>query len=272
MIERVSAGGRGAVAAAWLALVALGLGAARLAGPLFLIDDTHKAQVTISWPTRSGQPVSMQVELAWTSPNERTAIDHGLQAFAAMGGSRLEKGAGNPSGAVVRTGFYKADNTKPFFEDLAQGGAITIVMTNVLFNQPGVPRPATVLQHLKYMPEDVAACGLGDTALDQFNTASMTDTLKGKITVANGRLGVLDGSSPAGGSAKFEQAADGSITMTAVIPYALFRHVRDPWQRTNPGTFFEPTHFHVEFEVLPTDVAAELDARPAAETAPQAAN
>lgn len=249
-----------------LAILALSLtglaniGRGSAPGPLFLIDDTRKAQVTISWPTGSGEPVAMRVDMAWTSPNDRTAIDHGLEAFAAMGGTRLEKGAGNPNGAVVRTGFYKADNTRPFFEDLASGGSVTITMTNILFNRPGVPRPDTALMHLKYMPEDVAACGLGDTALDQFNTASRTDTLRGKVTVSNGRLGVLDGSSPAGGSVKFEQADDGVITMTAVIPYALFRHVRDPWQRTNPGTFFEPTHFHVEFEVLPVEVAEEIDA------------
>jgi len=79
--------------------------------------------------------------------------------------------------------------------------------------------------------------------------------------VANARLGVLDGSSAGSGSVKFAQADSGEITMTAVIPYALFRHVRDPWQRTNPGTFFEPTHFHVEVEVLPEEVSRELDAK-----------
>ncbi len=242
--------------------IALGLlGAGWTAGPLFLIDDTHRPTVTISWPTSAGATISMEATLPWTSPNERTLLQHNLEVFAALGGTRLDKGAGNPAGALVRTGFYRTDATKPFFEDIKPGASVTIVMTNVLFNRAAVARPETALQHLKYMPEDAAVCGLGDTGLDQYNTASTTDTLHGKITVANARLGVLDGSSAGSGSVKFAQADSGEITMTAVIPYALFRHVRDPWQRTNPGTFFEPTHFHVEVEVLPEEVSRELDAK-----------
>jgi hypothetical protein len=232
-------------------------------GPLFLIDDTHRPTVTISWPTASGSTTTMAAELPWTSPNERTSYGRNLEGFAALGGTRLDTGAGNPNGAVVRTGFYKADNAIPMFEDLAQNATITITMTNILFMKPATPRPATALQHLKYMPEDAAACGLGDTGLDQYNTASLTDTLNGKITIANARMGVLDGQTAGGGTVSFTQAESGEITMTAVLPYSLFRHVRDPWQRTNPGTFFEPTHFHVEVEVLPVEVAAELDAEAA---------
>jgi len=51
--------------------------------------------------------------------------------------------------------------------------------------------------------------------------------------------------------------ADGAITMQARIPYELFRHVRDPWLRVQPGTFFEPQHFHVEFESLPARLLAD---------------
>lgn len=242
-----------------LGLAGLGMAAGRLAGPLFLVDDTHKPGVTISWPTTAGKTISLHADLAWTSTTDRTVLGHNLEVFACIGGTRLDKGAGNPAGAVFRTGFYRTDLTRPFFEDIAPGSSVTIVMTNVLFNRPAVVRPATALQHLKYMPEDAAVCGLGDTGLDQYNTASATDTLNGKITVANARLGVLDGATAGSGSVTFEQAAGGEITMKAVLPYALFRHVRDPWQRTNPGTFFEPTHFHVEVEVLPEEVARELD-------------
>jgi hypothetical protein len=243
-------------AAAGLALGVLGAG--RALGPLFLIDDTHKPTVTISWPTVSGGATTLKAEVGWTSTTDRTVLGHNLEVFACLGGTRLDKGAGNPAGAIVRTGFYKTDVRKPMFEDIADKGAVTIVMTNILFNRPAVAMPTTALQHLKYMPEDAAVCGLGDTGLDQYNTADASDTLHGKITVANARLGVLDGSSTGAGSVKFDQAATGEITMTAVIPYALFRHVRDPWQRTNPGTFFEPTHFHVEVEILPKDVAEQL--------------
>jgi len=55
----------------------------------------------------------------------------------------------------------------------------------------------------------------------------------------------------------FSTDADGAITMQARIPYELFRHVRDPWLRVQPGTFFEPQHFHVEFESLPARLLAD---------------
>ncbi|MFG0259690.1 MAG: hypothetical protein ACF8LK_04980, partial [Phycisphaerales bacterium JB041] len=48
---------------------------------------------------------------------------------------------------------------------------------------------------------------------------------------------------------------DGSVSMDLVLPYRLLRHKGDPWALEVPGTFFEPFHFDVEFQVLPRDVA-----------------
>jgi hypothetical protein len=55
---------------------------------------------------------------------------------------------------------------------------------------------------------------------------------------------------------------DGTHRVRVRIPYALFRHIRDPWERDEPGTFLEPMHFHVEFEALPVEVAQARDANP----------
>ena len=48
--------------------------------------------------------------------------------------------------------------------------------------------------------------------------------------------------------------------MTAVVPYALFKHADDPWLRSNPGDFIEPVHFHMEFEAVAKD--AEVPQKP----------
>src|SRR5690606_36244603 len=171
-------------------------------------------------------------------------------------------------------------------------------MTGVRFIIDGAPDPETIVQHLKYTLEDVEECGLTGEAMDQYNTRSPADTMHGKITPENARLGSLNGVpgdepkealAPANGESEpsdadapeeSEKAAaqrapfpegkadvwleeDGSVSMRATIPYALFRHVRDPWMRTDPGGFFEPYHFHIEFEAIPLEVwEAEYDDRP----------
>jgi hypothetical protein len=60
-------------------------------------------------------------------------------------------------------------------------------------------------------------------------------------------------------------AADGSVSLEATFPYAMLRHLRDPWLRTRPGTFVEPVQVVFEFEVLPVAVAESIkdpEARP----------
>lgn len=183
-----------------------------------------------------------------------------MSSYVALGGSRLERGAGHPKGAIIRVGLYKEDGTKPLLENLADDPSITVKLTNVRMNQAVKPRPHTLIMHLKYTPDDLAACGLGGASAILYLTADPEDTLRGKITADNGRLGVLDGSEPGDAKATFRNEPDGTISMEATVPYGLLRHVKDPWQRAIPGTFLEPSHFHLEFEVVPDHLFEQIEA------------
>lgn len=229
-------------------------------GPILLVEDAALPTASISWPARKGETVAFERTLKYTSSEERTVVGDNLEMFVAIGGTRLDKGAGHQDGAIVRVGFYKTDVTRPFFRNLANDATITVEIKGVKFNQPVLPHKRTAMQHLKYTLADVAACGLDETAMDQYNTTVPEDTMFGKITPENSRPGILDGKSKGSGSVTLTREEDGTISMHAEIPYALFRHCRDPWLRTSPGSFFEPYHFHVEFEVLPEDIAKEIEA------------
>ncbi len=237
---------------------------------MLLVDDARHPTIAIGWPQRSGKSMELTMDRPYTAPEQRGVMGHNLECFVALGGTRLDAGAGNPAGAIVRVGFYKERNVRPFFEDLAPDSEIHIRLTGVQFNQPIVTVPDTILQHVKYMPEDLAACGLGGESINLYNTASLTDTLHGIITEDTARMGIINRPptpDPAAHpvddrrpdpAAKVETRieADGSLTIEARIPYALLRHIKDPWVRTAPGSFQEPTHFHLELEVLPADFQA----------------
>lgn len=262
------------------------------AGPVLYIDDRFEPRFTIEWETTGDETVKLEGQAPYRSPEDRQFIGRNVEAFVAVGGTRLTKAAGHRSGAILRVGFYKKDTSKLFFEDIREGSSVTVTMTGIRFIMPGAPDPQTIVQHLKYTLEDVEECGLTGEAMDQYNTQCPTDTMRGKITPENARLGSLNGtpgdepapaaeaSSPAGeadeapdrpasekaqaqrapfpeGEADVWLEEDGSVSMRATIPYALFRHVRDPWMRTDPGGFFEPYHFHVEFEAIPIEVWEE---------------
>lgn len=248
--------------------VLVAITAAAASGPLFLIDDTRLPTVTVSWPLASGGAATVSGERAYLAPKDRTPLGRNLSAYVAMGGTRLEVGASDPRGAIVRAGFYKIDGSQWLFEDIADGGAVTITLKGVKFQRPAAARPASLVHHSKFDdPNSVLGCNASsasaarDAIIDHYNTADPSDTLSGRITPRNGRLGVLSADAGAGASAKFTTEADGSITMTAVIPYALFKHPDDPWLRSGPGDFVEPFHFHLEFEVLPTDTEPAPAAR-----------
>ena len=230
------------------------------AGPLFLVDDTRRPRLSISWPLAGGGTATLEGERAYLAPKDRTPLGRNLSAYVALGGTRLEVGASDPGGAIVRAGFYKLDGNRWLFDDIAQGGAVTIQLTGVKFQRPAAARPASLVHHAKFDdPNSVLGCAAStatstrDSIIDHYNTADRSDTLNGRITPRNGRMGVLDAAAGAGASATFTTEPDGSITMTAVIPYTLFKHPDDPWLRSGPGDFVEPFHFHLEFEVLPTD-------------------
>lgn len=228
--------------------------------PILLADTDVLPHVTVSWPTRDGKATLLEGDRAYQSPGQKQSMGGNMSSYVALGGSRLERGAGHPKGAIIRVGLYKEDGTRPLLENLADEPSITIRLTNVRMNQPVTPRPHTLVMHLKYTPDDLAACGLGGAAASLYLTADPDDNLRGKITADNGRLGVLDGSEPGDAKATFREEPDGTLSMEATVPYGLLRHVKDPWQRAIPGTFLEPTHFHLEFEVVPDHIFEALEA------------
>lgn len=223
--------------------------------PAILLADTSRTPlVTVSWRDESGAWVKLEGERGYTSPAGTEWLGKNVSAYVALGGTRLDRGAAHPRGAVIRVGVYKTDARRAFFEGIADGGSITLRLTGVAMNRPVKPWPASIVMHIKYTPDELAACGLGASSAVLFYTTSATDTLNGKITPETGQLGLLDGRHE-GVSVALTGEADGTVALSATFPYALLRHMSDPWLRTAPGTFLEPTHFHFEFEVLPPEVA-----------------
>lgn len=247
--------------------------------PLY-IDTQHEPRITISWEQRDGTRVELARRLPWGTKNDRVDLGANVLGFAAVGGTRIDLQAGHPLGSVVRVGFYKTDNERPFFADIRPGSAVEVRLEGVRFIEPATPTHATALHHLQYSMEDVLNCGLDGSAIDQYNTAGAEETLGGAISTENGRPGVLrvvHGALPDDAprfyrsdqtandeapqpterfaTVRFDHDSEtGAIGIRAELPYELFRHVRDPWLRAEPGTFFEPTHFHLEFESLPDRV------------------
>ncbi|MFG0283129.1 MAG: hypothetical protein ACF8R7_01795 [Phycisphaerales bacterium JB039] len=248
--------------------IAAALAAAALAawsGPVLYVDDSAHPRYSLSWETTDGETIVLEGQRPYTTPEQRGILGYNVEAFVAVGGTRLDKGAGRESGAILRIGFYKSDPKSLFFTDIREGSPVTITMDGVRFAGEGVPVPETALQHLKYTLADVRECGLSDEAKDQYNTRSADDTMNGQITPDNARMASLDGkadersaengqAAPLEGEVKVWLADDGSVSLRALVPYAMFRHVRDPWMRSDPGGFFEPYHFHLEFEAIPLEV------------------
>lgn len=245
--------------------------------PLF-IDEEGEPRIMIAWVQRDGTRVELARMLPWGTKNDRIDLGLNVLAFAAVGGTRIDLQEGHPLGSVVRVGFYKKDADKPFFTDIKPGSVVEVRLEGVKFLEEARPTRLTTLHHLQYALDDVLNCGLDGSAIDQYNTASREDTMGGNVNEQNGRPGVLrivEGTPPADAPRYYQRGeeadgeddpkpaerfatvrytfdeAAGTIGIRAELPYELFRHVRDPWLRTEPGTFFEPTHFHVEFESLP---------------------
>ena len=228
---------------------------------VLLVDAETKPVVTVSWTTADGQR-RLSSRVPYTNPDERTLLGENIEAFAAMGGTRLDTGQGHPAGAVLRVGLYKSRDEALFFEGATPDTVIELSLAGVRFAGPAVALPETLLQHVKYRMADIEACGLGEENADLYLTRSPTDTLTGRLEAGrNARLGVLsDGSQPAGAgdwpaaSASVDQSVDGSFTLSVRFPYRWLRHPLDPWKSDAPGTFFEPNHFHLEVEALPEGV------------------
>lgn len=245
--------------------------------PLF-IDDSHDPTVMISWVQRDGTRVELARTMPWGTKADLVEMGLNVMGFAAVGGTRIDLQDGHPLGSVVRAGFYKKDGEKPFFTDIKPGASVEVRFEGVKFLEDAQPMRMRTLHHLQYALEDVLNCGLDGSAIDQYNTTSRLDTIGGNVSEENGRPGVLrlveggptpdaptlyrterhgeDGEEPQPAERfatvrySYDEATQ-TWSVHAEIPYELFRHVRDPWRRTEPGTFFEPTHFHLEFESLP---------------------
>ncbi len=222
---------------------------------LLFVDPERHPIIEVRWTDKSGILHRLSGTRPYAYDAERTPLGGNIACYAAVGGTRLTKGAGHPAGAVVRTGFYKIDNAKPFFDGATRDTEITVAFKGIRFNQPVDPRPETLVQHLKYDPGDMQACGLPGDAREQFNLVSTTDTLNDRVRPAiDTRQGALDGSADALGDATVAIEEDGSVSMTLTFRYPALRNLRDPWKSDLPGTFLEPFHFHAEFEVLPEGV------------------
>ena len=217
---------------------------------ILLADGTKEPRVRISWPTKEGA-IEVSGHRAYQSPAQKAPIGPNIDCYVALGGTRLNKGMADANGAVVLVGLYKQDASKPFFAGIKDRGVVTISLTGIFMNQPAVPKPETAMMHLKYMMEDLKACGLSGDARNLFNTSDPKDPIIERATGGSVRAGCLDGKGADHGSVATKVEADGSISITLTVPYALLRHTQDPYQRTNPGGFFEPNHFHLEVELLP---------------------
>jgi len=222
---------------------------------LLLVEGDQSPHISIEWTTAGGERRRFEGERAWMSDADRTPLGANVAAYVAVGGTRLTQGAGHPKGAIVRVGFYKIDAEASFFDGIASDSTVRVEMRGVRFNQPVRPIGRTVLQHLKFSREALVSCRIASNAWSLYNTADRDETLNGRARAGyDTRPGALSGEKPGDGSSRAVLEDDGTVTLRAEIPYALFKHIRDPWQRAIPGTFLEPIHFHVEVEVLPVGV------------------
>lgn len=236
----------------WAGVVLLAVG---LAGaddpPILLADDACVPRVTVSWPVRGGEPAAHAGDRKYQSPGQKSPLAPNLECYVALGGVRLDKAAAHPDGAVVRVGLYKIDAKKPLFENLGDDAVVTIKVENLRMSRAAHATPETGLMHLRYMLDDLAACGISADGRNQFITVSPKDRVLGSVQAESARAGALDGAGAGHGSVTVERGPSGTSTVTFRFPYALLRHLKDPSHRTAPSGFFEPQHFHCEIEFMP---------------------
>ncbi len=222
---------------------------------LLLPDMDAHPRLEISWQTSAGERIELSGVRPYTGDAGRESLGENIDAFTAVGGTRLSKSAGHPAGLILRAGFYKADPTAPFFRDIPEGGTIRVRFTAIRVNQPAIPRLESVVQHLKFSLTDLETCAIPNDAREQFNLYSETELLNARVTPGvDARPGVLDGSSTSDAVTRVWVEDDASIALEVEFPYALLRHILDPWDSQVPGTFVEPIHFHFELELLPEAV------------------
>src|SRR5690606_25197926 len=116
---------------------------------------SRRPKVTVVWPTRDGEEIRLQGTRPYRSPGDKKPLGHNIDAYVALGGTRVDRGLGDPDGATIRVGLYKRDIRRPFFENIAGDAQITITVEGIYMNQPVAPRPETSLMHLQYMLSDL---------------------------------------------------------------------------------------------------------------------
>ncbi len=224
---------------------------------LLLVETAQEPRVTISW-IADGAPQRFTMTMPYTAPvgGERLG-DSNVLAYATLGGTRIETGAGHPKGAVIRVGLTKESNSRAFFKGIDAGTSIEIAILGVRFNQPVKYHPRTGMMHLKYAIGDLEACALPGTARNQYLLSDPQDTLGGRVVAGvNATPGALDGETGHGVFTIIAQPDDPTLVdMRVSVPYKMLRHLQDPWVSELPGTFFEPVHLHAEAELIPVSVA-----------------
>lgn len=223
---------------------------------ILLADDLKLPRVCVTWPMRGGEVAKYSGERRYESSAQKRALAPNIDVYVGLGGTRLDRGKADRRGAVVQVGLYKQDAGKPFFQNVADGAAVTISLERVFMNRSAVSMPRTALVHMRYMLEDLQACGLGGEARNLILTSDKQDPVLPTYSELSARPGSLDGSTPDSGKVEVRTEPDGAISLTLTLPYALLRHTQDPYQRTTPGGFFEPNHFHFEIELMPVEPAA----------------
>lgn len=229
---------------------------------ILLADESALPTVTIRWMTKEGERV-LSGQLPYGAPKGGEILDgagaeSNIRAYLALGGSRVDTGAGHPKGAVIRVGLTKVENSQPFFEDIVPGTSIYIELQGVVMADPIKYHDGTGMMHLKYSIGDLEACALPGTANNQYLLSSPDDTLGGRVDAGvNATPGGLSGSegesSQSVGSFDVVVSSENPVQLSysVRVPFGLLRHLQDPWESVLPNTFFEPIHLHAEAEVLP---------------------
>ncbi|MBL4810673.1 MAG: hypothetical protein JKY43_11520 [Phycisphaerales bacterium] len=232
---------------------------------ILLADDTIKPTMTVRWMTKNG-PRELSAQMPYGPPtggvilqsnnsnqNHKDAQSN-IRAYLALGGSRVDTGAGHPKGLVIRAGLTKVENAKPFFAKIVPGSHVEIELQGVTLSEPIQYHQGTGIMHLKYAIGDLLACSLPGTARNQYLLSDPKDSLGGRVVPGeNATPGALQGTNKSDGSFNITVNPNDPTTMGYIvkIPYGYFRHLQDPWNSTLPGTFFEPIHLHAEAEIIP---------------------
>jgi hypothetical protein len=230
---------------------------------ILLVEQDQHPRVTVAWVS-GGETQRFTMTMPFTAPvgGEQLGESNAL-AYATLGGTRIETGAGHPKGAVIRVGLTKAINSKAFFRGIDPFTDVQIEVEGVRFNQPVKYHSGTALMHLKYALTDLKACALPGTARNQYLLSDPKDTLGGRVERGvNATPGALDGGEDRGSVEVIVQPDDPTLVDYRIrVPFGMLRHLQDPWVSELPGTFFEPIHLHAEAELIPID-AEPFDREP----------